>query len=100
MIAIGVLALFGALVAPGLVRMLELVAAIYGVALFGPLLVGLFWRRATQAGAVAAMVSSGAMGIAWRGVGLEAATGVHMLNLSLPVSLVALVLISLAGRRR
>ena len=99
-LGIGVLALAGALVAPGLVRMLELVAAIYGVALFGPLIVGLFWRGVTQAGAVAAMVSSGAVGVGWRGLGLEAATGIHMLNLCLPVSLFALVLISLHSRSR
>jgi Na+/proline symporter len=80
--------------------MLELVAAIYGVALFGPLIVGLFWRGVTQAGAVAAMVSSGAVGVGWRGLGLEAATGIHMLNLCLPVSLFALVLISLHSRSR
>lgn len=96
----GALALGVALLAPTLVRMLEMVAAIYCVALFGPLLLGAFWRGATEAGALVAMVTSGAVGLAWRGLRLEAETGVHMLNLSLPLSLGALVAVSLARRRR
>lgn len=89
---IGLLSLGGALVAPGLVQTLELVAAIYGVALFGPLLAGLYWKGATGVGAIASMISSGIAGVVWRTSPLEASTGIHMLNVALLVALVALVL--------
>ena len=95
--AIGLLSLGGALIAPGLVQTLELVAAIYGVALFGPLLVGPYWKGATGAGAIASMTSSGIVAIAWRTSPLEAATGIHMLNVALPVAVMALVAGSLLG---
>jgi SSS family solute:Na+ symporter len=89
---IGLVSLGGALVAPGLVQTLELVAAIYGVALFGPLLAGPYWKGATGVGAIASMISSGIAGVVWRTSPLEASTGIHMLNVALPVALVALVL--------
>ncbi|MDX1648229.1 MAG: hypothetical protein R3263_00110 [Myxococcota bacterium] len=89
-LAVGAAAFAGAWVAPGLVRTLEMVAAVYGVALFGPLLLGPFWRRASEAGALAAMLTAGSASLAWRGLGLEDATGLHMLNVGLPLSFGAL----------
>lgn len=74
-----------------------MVAAIYCVALFGPLVIGLYWRRASERGALLAMVTSGLAGLAWRGFGLERDTGIHMLNVALPLSVAALVVGSLAG---
>jgi len=91
-LVVGAVALGGAWVAPGLVRTLEMVAAVYGVALFGPLLLGPLWRRASEAGALAAMGTGGGASLAWRASGLEDATGVHMLNLGLPLAFAALAL--------
>jgi len=88
--AIGLLGLGGALVAPGLVQTLEMVAGIYTVALFGPLVIGRYWDGATEAGALAAMIASGVVALVWRGTELEGTTGIHMLNVALPVSLLVL----------
>lgn len=86
-----------ALVAPGLVQVLEMVAAVYCVALFVPLVGGYFWSGASEAGAVGAMTASGGIAMAWRGLGFEEQTGLHMLNLALPAAVVALVELSLFG---
>ncbi len=94
-IVLGALAVGAALVAPTLVQMLELVAAVYCVSLFVPLIAGLYWRRASEAGALAAMVLSGGVGILWRALGYEYETGIHMLNLALPLALIAMIGISL-----
>lgn len=98
-LVLGAFALVAALVSPGLVQLLELVAAVYSVALFCPLLVGHYWSGATGPGALASMVTSGAVGLGWRLGGLEEHTGVHMLNLALPVAFLALVGGSLIHRR-
>jgi len=89
MVVLGGVAIGCALVLPGLIRTLEMVAAVYCVALFGPLVLGLYWRRATPQGALASMVMGGAVGLLWRGLGMEALTGVHMLTVALPASLLA-----------
>jgi SSS family solute:Na+ symporter len=88
-VALGGVAIGCALVLPGLIRTLEMVAAVYCVSLFGPLILGLYWRRATPQGALASMVTGGAMGLLWRGLEIEALTGVHMLTVALPASLLA-----------
>jgi len=76
-----------------------MVAGIYTVALFGPLVIGRYWDGATEAGAVAAMIASGVVALVWRGTELEGASGIHMLNVALPVSLVVLWLGSRITRR-
>lgn len=96
---LGALALVAALVSPGLVQLLELVAAVYSVALFCPLLIGHYWDGATGPGALASMLASGVVGLGWRLGGFEGSTGIHMLNLALPVALVALVGGSMIHRR-
>ena len=45
---------------------------------------------------VAAMVGTGLIAAGWRGLGLEAESGIHMLNLSLPAALAILVVVTLA----
>lgn len=97
-LAVGAVGLAGALVAPGLVQVLELVAAVYCVALFVPLLGGHWWGGASEAGALASMAASGLVAVAWRATGLEASTGLHMLNLALPAAVVGLVVGSWSGR--
>ncbi|HKK72466.1 MAG TPA: sodium:solute symporter family protein [Candidatus Krumholzibacteria bacterium] len=97
---IGLLGLAGALVAPGLVQTLEVVAGIYTVALFGPLVAGHVWKRASGAGALSSMAASGVTALVWRITPLESTTGVHMLNVTLPVALIALVVGSWIVPRR
>jgi SSS family solute:Na+ symporter len=94
-ILLGALAVGAALVAPTLVRMLELVAAVYCVSLFVPMIAGLYWRRASEAGALAAMVLSGGAGVLWRALGYEAETKIHMLVLALPLAIIGMIGISL-----
>ena len=84
-------ALVEELLAPDLVQTLEVVAGIYTVALFGPLVAGHVWRRASGAGGLASMAASGVTALVWRLSPLESTTGVHMLNVTLPVALIALV---------
>jgi SSS family solute:Na+ symporter len=98
-ILLGVVSVAAALAVPTLIRMLEFAATVYCVSLFVPLLAGLYWRRASEAGALAAMLLGACGGAAWRVLGGEAATGVHMLNVALPLSLAAMVLVSLASVR-
>lgn len=95
-LGLGGLALAAALLTPGLVQTLELVAAVYCVALFAPLLVGHYWDGATEAGALASMAGSGLAGVGWRASGLEAELGIHMLNVALPVAAAALLVVSWA----
>lgn len=97
---LGGIAVGCALVLPGLVRTLEMVAAVYCVSLFVPMLLGVYWRRATRQGAIASMVTGGLAGLLWRGLEMEALTGVHMLTVALPASLVAGLVGSLGGDRR
>ena len=92
-------ALVTALLTPGLVQTLELVAAVYGVALFWPLILGRYWSGANEAGAIASMVSSGLAGVGWRWGGLEEATGIHMLNVALPVAVIVLFAVSRISSR-
>lgn len=99
-VSFGLLAVVGALIAPTLVRMLEMVAAIYCVSLFVPLILGLYWSHANEKGAVAAMTISGPAGALWRVLNFETSTGIHMLNVSLPLAVVAMVGVSLATRNR
>jgi len=86
---LGGVAIGWALTLPGLVRTLEMVAAVYCVSLFVPMLLGVYGRRATPRGAVASMVTGGLAGLLWRGLEMEALTGVHMLTVALPASFAA-----------
>ncbi|MCS7311962.1 MAG: sodium:solute symporter family protein [Acidobacteria bacterium] len=94
---LGGVAIGCALVLPGLVRTLEMVAAVYCVSLFVPMLLGVYWRRATPGGAIASMVTGGLAGLLWRALEIEALTGVHMLTVALPASLAAGLIGSLAS---
>ncbi len=66
---------------------------------FGPpLLLSLYWRRATRAGALASFVS-GALGcILWVALGLKAATGIHEILPGTALSLLLMVVVSLVTR--
>ena len=79
---------------------------VYGWAIlgagFGPqVLLALYWKGATRAGAIAGIVTGFAMALGWKMFYDEAATGVELYNL--PVAFVAAlilnVLVSLVTRR-
>ncbi|GAB3451585.1 sodium:solute symporter [Streptomonospora sediminis] len=67
---------------------------VYGVALAPPVLAIFLWRRASKWGALAAMLLGTAVTIVWEQLGQP--YGVNSVLVSLPVSLVALVAVSLA----
>jgi SSS family solute:Na+ symporter len=91
----GILALGLSLALPQLIKMLEMVATVYCVSLFVPIILGLYWKRATTLGALSGMFSSALSGVVWRFFGLEEKTGLHMLNVSLPISFFFMLLFSL-----
>lgn len=97
---IGIVAIVSALIAPALIRMLEITATVYCVALFVPIILGLYWRRANQSGAIAGMITSSLGGILWRASGWEKATGVHMLNFSLPLAFMTMVIVCLMIKKK
>ncbi len=95
---IGFLGVVGGLTFLKLIQLLETVAAIYCVSLFVPILLGLYWKKPKEPGAIAAMGASFLTGLIWRLSGLEKATGIHMLNLCLSLSLVAIILATFIKR--
>jgi len=92
---IGLAAIGTALLIPTLIKMLEMVAAVYCIALFVPIILGLYWKGANSRGAIAAMLVSAVVGLGWRMGGFEKDMGVHMLNISLPLSFITMVVFSL-----
>ncbi|NYH53859.1 SSS family solute:Na+ symporter [Nocardiopsis arvandica] len=69
---------------------------VYGAAITPVVLSVLFWRRATTAGAVAALVAGAATTIGWQVAGTPG--GLNAVVVALPAALVALVVASLATR--
>lgn len=45
------------------------------------------------------MIRSSLGGILWRALGWEKASGIHMLNISLPLALIVMVVVSLTAKR-
>jgi SSS family solute:Na+ symporter len=68
-----------AIVFPRLIQLLEWTAAIYCVSMFAPVILGIYWSRATEKGAMATMLLTGMTASAWRLSGIEAMTGIHFL---------------------
>jgi solute:Na+ symporter, SSS family len=66
---------------------------IYGVAIAPPVLAIFFWRRATKAGALTAMTVGTIVTIVWEQ--LDRPGGINSVLVSLPITLVALVVVSL-----
>ncbi len=98
-LVIGTVAIVSALIAPALIRILEITAAVYCVALFVPIVLGIYWEKANQSGAIAGMATSSFGGVLWRAWGWEQATGIHMLNVSLPLAFVTMVIVCLMGTK-
>lgn len=72
---------------------------VYGVAIAPAVFAVLFWRRATAAGALSSMVLATVTTVGWETAGLS--EQVNAVIVSLPVSVAALVVVSLlTGRRR
>ncbi|MBD3237408.1 MAG: sodium/solute symporter [Candidatus Eisenbacteria bacterium] len=64
---------------------------------FGPpLLLSLYWRRATKAGAFASFLTGTGGCILWIALGLKAATGLHEMLVGFALSLVVMIAVSLA----
>ncbi|NOX38304.1 MAG: sodium:solute symporter family protein [Calditrichaeota bacterium] len=95
----GLLSLGLAIWAKSLIKMLEVVAGVYCIATFVPILLGLYWKRATENGALAAMGGSALSTLFWRFSGLETSTGIHMLTVGLPLAFLAILGISLLDVR-
>jgi len=97
-VAIGIISLGIALRPPALVLVLmAFSSATIAATCLWPLLGGLFWRRATRAGAVASMVFGLVTTLAWSIAGSP--FGVHGFLPGLAVGLIALVAVSLATPR-
>lgn len=69
----------------------------YGVTITPVVLAGLFWRRATPAGALAAMLLAGAVTLFWEFTGR--AEDLNSVIIALPVAIITLVAISLVTPR-
>lgn len=76
---VGIVAMLGAIVFPKLIELLEWTAAIYCVSLSAPLVLGIYWSKATGKGAISTMILTGIMASIWRVSGIESVTGVHFL---------------------
>ncbi len=97
-IMIGVLGLMGGILFLKLIQLLEIVAGIYCVSLFVPIILGIYWKKPRESGAITAMMGSFITGLFWRFSGLERVSGIHMLNLCLPLSLLSMILVTLLVR--
>jgi len=98
-IAFGVIALLLTLVQTGII--VEIVAAAFGtifVCFLGPVTIGLYWKGATKAGAIASMISGLAVGLSWH-VFLYKATNVHAVIPALLVALPTFFLVSLFTKK-
>jgi Na+/proline symporter len=69
-----------------------------GAAFGPPFLLGMFWKGATRAGAVASILAGPIVCILWVALGWKARTGVHEILPAFLVSLVFMVIISLCTR--
>ncbi len=96
---IGFVGLAGGIIFLRLVQLLEVVAGIYCVSLFVPIIFGIYWKKPGEAGAISAMLISFMTGLVWRLSGLEKLSGVHMLNLSLSLSILSIILFTLAKKK-
>ncbi len=66
---------------------------------FGPpLLVSLYWRRATRAGALASFISGTTVCILWVALGLKKSTGLHEIVPAFLLSMLLMITVSLATR--
>ena len=82
-----------AIVFPKLIELLEWTAAIYCVSLTAPLILGIYWSKATEKGAIITMVFTGITAIVWRLSGMESLTGVHFLIPALVLSFLIMLII-------
>lgn len=107
---VGAVALWLAFADEGFFEVSLLAYTIYGVGITPVLLAALFWKRATPAGAITAMLTGGALTALWelRGwsapaaewLGLEAGADIGAVVPSVLAATLALVLVSLATRPR
>lgn len=75
-----------------------LLAFIYGInasAVFAPIWLGLFWKRATKEGAIAGMLGGALSYFAWDYFNIDAATGVHAVLIGLSLAVISMIVVSL-----
>ncbi len=82
----------GAILWPRLIQLLEWTAAIYCIGLFAPLILGLYWKKASEKSALATMVLSGIIGGLWRILEIEQMSGIHFLIPALISSFIIMVI--------
>jgi len=98
-IAFALISLLLTLVQTGII--VEVVAAAFGtifVCFLGPVTIGLYWKGATRAGAIASMISGLVLGMSWH-VLLYKATNVHAVIPALLVALPTFFLVSLFTKK-
>jgi len=93
-------AMVWAIIFPRLIQLLEWTAAIYCVSLSAPLILGIYWPKATEKGAIAAMVLTGIAASAWRLLGIESITEIHFLIPALAFSFLIMFILDLPSRKR
>lgn len=91
-LCLGSMATTGAILWPRLIQLLEWTAAIYCIGLFAPLILGLYWKKASEKSALAAMVLSGIIGGLWRILEIEQMSGIHFLIPALIFSFIIMVI--------
>lgn len=91
--ALGIIGMVFALKPPQLLLMLTVfVWAVFSAAFMAPLLYGIFWRKATKAGAIVSMVSGASIAFIWEVIGKP--LGIHPLFVSVLFAFIALPVVS------
>lgn len=88
----GVLSTAVAVLFPRLIELLEWTAAIYCVSLTAPLILGIYWQKASETGVIVSIFFSTIIAIIWRFLGIESITKVHFLIPTFLVSLLTMFL--------
>ncbi len=96
---IGVLAYGQSLLSEDYFGVARYAYSVYGCGVTPAVLAAFLWRRATGAGGLASVAAGTLSAIAWRALSLDAATGFHGALVAFPVSIAALVSVSLLGRK-
>ncbi|GEM_PF-2478170 len=87
-----------AIVFPKLIELLEWTAAIYCVSITAPLILGIYWSKATEKGAIITMVFTSITAIAWRFLEIESIIGAHFLIPALVFSFLVMFILCRCGR--
>jgi len=98
-VGLGILAWILGAFFPSVLAMQMYSYGMYGAAITPVFLAALLWPRATPAGALAAMIVGGAMTLVWE-IALGKPMGWNSVLIAMPLAVLVLILVSLAGRRQ